>query len=277
MNRSGLCILIPALLLGGSGCTMPTGRPLDGDTAELRRMLMETRRDLDEIRRDQDRLRDQIEYLQYSQGTPPGSSQGAAAGGWPTDLSFTPLAHFSFAEGRPWGSHSLHTSGIWGFLRFPLYHPKTFRLFVGANLALGVLIGWFFADRGFRLPARRWALVLTSVALLPLLVATCMIAAPVALVTTAMRRGRPRTSARSPRWSATPTPLGAAQSCGSETSSSPRRPRRPNATRPSSGWPIWKDMAAGCCAKARPRMAFRATKSSRSAACGRPTRQPWSS
>lgn len=93
-------------------------------------------------------------------------------GGWPTDLSFTPLAHVFFAEGRPWGSHSLHTSGIWGFLRFPLYHPETFALFVGANVALGALIGWFFADRSFHLPRRQWALLLASVALLPMLAAS---------------------------------------------------------------------------------------------------------
>ncbi len=91
---------------------------------------------------------------------------------WPTDASFTPLAHTFFAEGRPWGSHTLHTSGIWGFLRFPNYHPKTFSLFVCAHVALGAVIGWFFADRSFHLARGRWVLVLTSAALLPLLAAS---------------------------------------------------------------------------------------------------------
>lgn len=91
---------------------------------------------------------------------------------WPTDASFTPLAHTFFAEGRPWGSHTLHTSGIWGFLRFANYHPKTFPLFVCAHVALGALIGWFFADRSVHLPRGRWVFVLTSAALLPLLAAS---------------------------------------------------------------------------------------------------------
>ena len=90
----------------------------------------------------------------------------------PTDLSFTPLAHTFFAEGRPWGADTLHTSGIWGFLRFSLYHPGTFTLFVCANVALGALIGWYFADRSFHLPQRRWVLLLASAALIPLLSAS---------------------------------------------------------------------------------------------------------
>ena len=93
-------------------------------------------------------------------------------GHWPTDSAFTPLAHTFFAEGRPWGVHTLHTSGIWGFLRFPNYNAETFRLFVATHVALGALIGWFFADRSFHLPKRRWVLLLTSAALLPLLAAS---------------------------------------------------------------------------------------------------------
>jgi hypothetical protein len=88
---------------------------------------------------------------------------------WPTDLSFTPLAHTFFAQGRPWGADTLHTSGIWGFLRFPMFDPGTFSLFVIAHIALGALIGWYFADRSFHLPQRRWVLLLASAALLPLL------------------------------------------------------------------------------------------------------------
>jgi hypothetical protein len=91
---------------------------------------------------------------------------------WPTDASFTPLAHTFFAQGRPWGTHTLHTSGIWGFLRFTFYNPDTFSLFVCANMALAVLIGWYFADRSYHLPQRRWVLLLTSAALLPLLSAS---------------------------------------------------------------------------------------------------------
>ncbi|MBW2160708.1 MAG: hypothetical protein JRH14_12245, partial [Deltaproteobacteria bacterium] len=90
----------------------------------------------------------------------------------PTDLSFTPLAHVLFAEGRPWGMETLHTSGVWGFLRFPFFYPGTFSLFVFAHIALGALIGWFFADRSFHLPRHRWVLLLASAALLPLLSAS---------------------------------------------------------------------------------------------------------
>jgi len=85
MARSGFPILVVFAALAASSCTLPAGRPVDADTAELRQMLMETRRDLDEIRRDQDRLRDQIEYLQYSQGSPPPGARGASEGGWPAD------------------------------------------------------------------------------------------------------------------------------------------------------------------------------------------------
>ena len=91
---------------------------------------------------------------------------------WPTDASFTPLAHAFFAQGRPWGTHTLHTSGIWGFLRFTFYNPETFSLFVCANVALAALIGWYFADRSYHLPQRRWMLLLASAALLPLLSAS---------------------------------------------------------------------------------------------------------
>jgi hypothetical protein len=91
---------------------------------------------------------------------------------WPTDASFTPLAHAFFAQGRPWGTHTLHTSGIWGFLRFTFYNPETFSLFVCANVALAALIGWYFADRSYHLPRRRWVLLLASAALLPLLSAS---------------------------------------------------------------------------------------------------------
>jgi hypothetical protein len=70
----------------------------------------------------------------------------------PTDLSFTPLTHTFFAQGRPWGADTLHTSGIWGFLRFPMFDPGTFALFVSFHIALSAPIGWFFADRSFHLP-----------------------------------------------------------------------------------------------------------------------------
>jgi len=91
------------------------------------------------------------------------------AAGLPTDLSFTPLAHVFFAQGRPWGASTLHTSGVWGFLRFSWYDPRTFPLFVFAHVALGAIIGWFFADRSLHLPRHRWVLLLTSAVLLPLL------------------------------------------------------------------------------------------------------------
>ena len=90
----------------------------------------------------------------------------------PTDPSFTPLAHVFFAEGRPWGADTLHTGGIWGFLRFPMFNPETFSLLVTIHVALGALIGWFFADSSRSLPRGRWLLLLVSAALLPLLSAS---------------------------------------------------------------------------------------------------------
>jgi len=85
------------------------------------------------------------------------------------DAGFTPYAHRFFAEGRPWGTDTLHTSGIWGFLRFPFYDADTFSLFVLCHLLLAVLIGWYFAVSGARLP--RWRTVYWGVAaaLLPML------------------------------------------------------------------------------------------------------------
>lgn len=91
---------------------------------------------------------------------------------WPADLSFTPLAHYFFAQGRPWGASTLHTSGIWGFLRFPVYHPDTFLLFMGANVSIGAVIGWFFVDRARRLPRRGWVYLVAAAALIPLLSAS---------------------------------------------------------------------------------------------------------
>ena len=70
----------------------------------------------------------------------------------PMDAGYTLLAHTFFAQGRPWGTHTLHTSGVWGFLRFPFFDPGTFSLYVLVHIALGALIGWFFADRSLHLP-----------------------------------------------------------------------------------------------------------------------------
>jgi len=81
-----------------------------------------------------------------------------------TDVSFTPLAHTFFAQGRHWGADTLHTSGVWGFLRFPIFDPGMFSLFVFAHIALGALIGWFFAERSLYLPRHRWVLLLASAA-----------------------------------------------------------------------------------------------------------------
>jgi hypothetical protein len=87
----------------------------------------------------------------------------------PMDAGYTLLAHTFFAQGRPWGTHTLHTSGVWGFLRFPFFDPGTFSLYFLVHIALGALIGWFFADRSLHLPRGRWVLLLASAALLPLL------------------------------------------------------------------------------------------------------------
>jgi len=85
------------------------------------------------------------------------------------DWAYTPYAHRFFAEGRPWGTDTLHTSGVWGFLRFPHYDADTFSMFALCHLFLASLIGWYFATTGAQLARHRWMYWGTAFALIPLL------------------------------------------------------------------------------------------------------------
>ena len=58
----------------------------------------------------------------------------------PLDASYTIFSHIAFAEGRPWGSGALHTSGPLGFLRFPFFHPQTYPLLLLSGAALATTL-----------------------------------------------------------------------------------------------------------------------------------------
>jgi hypothetical protein len=52
------------------------------------------------------------------------------------DASYMFFAHESFAHHQPWGSEIFDTNGPWGFLRFPLYHSRSFPWVVAAHVLL---------------------------------------------------------------------------------------------------------------------------------------------
>ena len=60
----------------------------------------------------------------------------------PLDNGYTIFSHIAFAQGKPWGAGTLHTTGPLGFLRFPFFQEHTFTLLIlglgalGATLAL---------------------------------------------------------------------------------------------------------------------------------------------
>ncbi|MGH2368963.1 MAG: hypothetical protein ACRDI2_12255, partial [Chloroflexota bacterium] len=58
----------------------------------------------------------------------------------PLDDSYTIFSHIAFAEGRPWGTDALHTSGPLGFLRFPFFFPPTYPLLLLGAAALGTTL-----------------------------------------------------------------------------------------------------------------------------------------
>jgi len=58
------------------------------------------------------------------------------------DSAYTPLAHFYFANGHPWGTTTVHTSGVLGFLRYQFYNPLTFPLYAIMHFMLASMIAW---------------------------------------------------------------------------------------------------------------------------------------
>lgn len=77
------------------------------------------------------------------------------------DGMFHPLAHHQFAAGMPWGATSLHTSGPWGFVRFPYYLPDTYGLLVAINglVAAAVAAAMGGMARRFRRRGSAWLLI----------------------------------------------------------------------------------------------------------------------
>lgn len=61
------------------------------------------------------------------------------------DLGFTYMAHYHFARGMPWGSETLHTTGPWAMLRFPVYFRETYSWMLAFHAATALWIGWILA------------------------------------------------------------------------------------------------------------------------------------
>ena len=66
------------------------------------------------------------------------------------DAGFTYMAHHHFARGTPWGTETLHTTGPWAMLRFPLYVRETFTWMLALHAATALWIGWILARTGSR-------------------------------------------------------------------------------------------------------------------------------
>lgn len=58
----------------------------------------------------------------------------------PRDGAYVIFSHIAFAEGEPWGSSALHTSGPLGFLLFPFFHRPTYVLLVLGNAAVAAAV-----------------------------------------------------------------------------------------------------------------------------------------
>jgi hypothetical protein len=58
----------------------------------------------------------------------------------PLDTSYTIFSHIAFAQGQPWGTIALHTTGPLGFLRFPLFLPQTFACLALVAATLGGIL-----------------------------------------------------------------------------------------------------------------------------------------
>jgi hypothetical protein len=83
--------------------------------------------------------------------------------GRPLDSSYVHMAHVTFAQGIPWGGVSLHTTGPWGLLRFPYYHPDTLSWFIAGHLLIALTVVLIWARSVFRI-RRLWARALATAA-----------------------------------------------------------------------------------------------------------------
>jgi hypothetical protein len=81
------------------------------------------------------------------------------------DEALTYLAHVHFAEGRPWGLDTLHSSGAFGFLRFDVYHEGTYPLLLAVQSATALFIGLVLGGLFARLRSRTGAVVLLTAVL----------------------------------------------------------------------------------------------------------------
>jgi hypothetical protein len=58
----------------------------------------------------------------------------------PSDGAYVIFSHIAFAQGEPWGSSALHTSGPLGFLRFPFFYRPTYVLLLLGNAAIAAAV-----------------------------------------------------------------------------------------------------------------------------------------
>jgi hypothetical protein len=54
----------------------------------------------------------------------------------PRDSAYVIFSHIAFANGEPWGTVALHTSGPLGFLRFPFFYAPTYVWLLIGNAAI---------------------------------------------------------------------------------------------------------------------------------------------
>lgn len=78
------------------------------------------------------------------------------------DEALTYLAHVHFAEGRPWGLHTLHSSGAFGFLRYDTYHEGTYLWLLAVQSATALFIGLLLGSLFARVRSRWIAVALVT-------------------------------------------------------------------------------------------------------------------
>ena len=69
----------------------------------------------------------------------------------PRDGGYVIFSHIAFAQGEPWGSRALHTSGPLGFLRFPYFYRPTYVLLLVGNAVIATAVAlllYHLAGRG---------------------------------------------------------------------------------------------------------------------------------
>lgn len=63
------------------------------------------------------------------------------------DSAYTIMSHVAYADGQPWGTEGLHTSGPWGFLNLPIYFEPTYPLVIAANALVAFAIAAILKGR----------------------------------------------------------------------------------------------------------------------------------